>query len=383
MYRFILYFFVLLGITACSSDDNSNTQTKEKQLAITVNKNEINEGEYVKFAITLDGEIEKGSELFIGDFRIYTPHRFDEKGTYHIIARKKGCRESKPIEVTVNAALGTSLVLSTENTNIKLGDKVNFIVQDNKGYPVENVQIFNKLTGIALDGFDFTVDKIANYVFIAKAPGYQDSQELTIEIKPLFKINNKEYPLDLLSVSIEMEYIKNVNGDTKLVDKVYFLEDGTLANQYEYVLINIQGEDYNLLSFIIYVENTSIVVDNGEIINYGKRILPNLKTKIELAEIFALTETDYFIEDNEGIYGDVLGQYSIKVPECKIPNNGIGAEKNGVTGKGGLYVEYKSKSNSVDIDFNGEFMFSEKLPKDAKKIKVKGKDIDLLRKKIK
>ncbi|WP_010249592.1 hypothetical protein [Myroides injenensis] len=365
MKRLLLFLLTVVLVLSCSSDDNSTNKVKKGELTLIANKNEVGVGGYVKFTTMLDNKRDPEAELFINDTRIYTPHMFEEVGVYQVIAKKNGCKDSPPIEIIVKDQGEATLVLSITNRNPKIGDTVNFVVKDNKGNDVENAQIYDKTEDKLLSGFDYLIKEFGTYVFIANAQGYSDSQELVVEVKPLFTINDNQYGLDVVVVNIEIANVIDHNGNNRLVDQVYFLEDGTAANQYVYNIVSRDGDDFNLLSLTLYIENPSIVTNGTEVIDYGSRILPSRKTKVELVYVFAMTKFDFIAESKNGQTGANFGTYDLQITEFKVPNNGLGVGNDNAEGLGDLKFNYKSDQNSINIDYNGILYFFESLPKDS------------------
>lgn len=368
MKRLLFFLLTAVSVVACSSDDNTSTKVSDNQLVVKSNKSEVEVGGYVKFSITLDNKPETAAELFIEDKQIYTPHMFEQEGTYQVVAKKKGCKDSYPLEIVVKKGVGTSLVLSIENKVVTLGDKVTFVVKDNKGNLVNGAKIYNKETGEQINGFNFTVNSVGRYVFIAKAAGYKESQELAIDIKPTFTVNNKAYPIDFFGLTVEITNVQDAKGNTKLVDKVSFFRDGTPANEYAFNIISLDGEDFNFLSLTVLVENPSIVMDGVEVLDYGQRVLPSSNTRIELSEVYVVTESFFIVEAEDGITKGTLGDYVLRINDLEIPNNGIGVGSDGVESNVDLKFDYKSEVNSIRIDFKGNFFFMENAPKDQKQL---------------
>ncbi|MEK6450155.1 MULTISPECIES: hypothetical protein [unclassified Myroides] len=181
---------------SCSSDDNSDEPVKVEagQLAVKADKTEINAGESVKFSVTLDGKEEKGSELFIGDEQIYTPHKFEKAGEFEVVAKKKGAKDSAAVKITVKGeSTGEpqpgeeTLVLKgvTEAGEVKVGAKLAFSFTDAEGVNVDGAKLHKN--GVEIAGTEYVVteaDAKTTLKFTAKK-GELVSNEIVYTVKAL------------------------------------------------------------------------------------------------------------------------------------------------------------------------------------------------------
>lgn len=173
---------------SCSSDDNSDEPVKVEagQLAVKADKTEINAGESVKFSVTLDGKEEKGSELFIGDEQIYTPHKFEKAGEFEVVAKKKGAKDSAAVKITVKGegeevpGDKKTLVLTPDKLEVFVGGEVKFSVTDGEA-AVSGVKI-TQVGGAALTSDVWKADKVGTVKFVAEKEGYGKSNEVSVVV---------------------------------------------------------------------------------------------------------------------------------------------------------------------------------------------------------
>lgn len=359
MKKIILIFLALAGVVACSNDDNNSSELET--LIVSTEKNEVFIGEQVIFKISTNKQEKiEGATLLCNNKQISDQHVFDEIGKYSIYAQKKGFNSSKPIEINVVEQVKTTLILKVESTDIDLGDDIIFKVTDNEGNSIEKAKIYNQTTQEKLEGLSYTSKDIGDFIFIAKAEGFQDSEQVSVNVNSAFVINEKNYSLDIFLVSIEVIEIPDGKGDFKQVDKVYFLDTGEPANLYNYYAISDGEEFVDLLSLEILVPNNSIKINNKrEIIDYGQRILPSEVTEFELMKVVAMAGDDFFMERNVGGGVSTLGDYTLKINEFKISNKGIGAGDEGVEAYGDIIIDYKSSKRGFKLKHKGNFIFTE------------------------
>lgn len=173
---------------SCSSDDNSDEPVKVEagQLAVKADKTEINVGDSVKFSVTLDGKEEKGSELFIGDEQIYTPHKFEKAGEFEVVAKKKGAKDSAAVKITVKGegeevpGDKKTLVLTPDKLEVFVGGEVKFTVTDGEA-AVSGVKI-TQVGGAALTSDVWKADKVGTAKFVAEKEGYGKSNEVSVVV---------------------------------------------------------------------------------------------------------------------------------------------------------------------------------------------------------
>lgn len=207
---------------SCSSDDNSDDPVKvESQLAIKADKTTVKEGESVSFSMTLDGKEEKGSELFIGEEQIYTPHKFETAGEFNVVAKKKGAKDSAAVKITVTKGDGETpgetktLVLSPDKLEVFVGGEVKFSVTDGEA-AVSGVKI-TEVGGSALTGDTWKAAKVGTFKFVAEKEGYGKSNEVSVVVAEDTKPNKLIMTIVNLNelnegTPIEVE-VKDQNGN--------------------------------------------------------------------------------------------------------------------------------------------------------------------------
>jgi hypothetical protein len=99
---------MILGMSvfvSCSKNDDNQSPTEKDQLELTVSKNEVVVNEEVTFTVTANGKTIADAVLFINDEAVSgMKHTFTEAGTYTVIAKKEGYKESNPQTIIVKQA---------------------------------------------------------------------------------------------------------------------------------------------------------------------------------------------------------------------------------------------------------------------------------------
>lgn len=218
MKKILFIFLALAGLTACSSDDNTSESEKQKLIVQSIDS-EVEVGQRIDFMVSTSKQKKiEGVILLCDNKQIESSYVFDKVGKYSILARKKGYLDSNVFEITVKEKQELILVLSGDKKTIGLEDKVTFSIKDNKGKEVKQAKIYNTTTKEVLQDGIFLAKDLGDFTFIAKADNYKDSDEFTVSVHSVFSINERQFPLDIFMVSIEVENIFDAKGNSKKVD---------------------------------------------------------------------------------------------------------------------------------------------------------------------
>ncbi len=82
-----------------------------KPLSLKADKTSISVGDSVSFEVTVDGQTESDTELYIGSDKIANPHVFDTEGEFNVVAKKQGFNNSNVVKITVTAPKTDSKVV--------------------------------------------------------------------------------------------------------------------------------------------------------------------------------------------------------------------------------------------------------------------------------
>ena len=100
--KVILPAFVLLTIFAsCSSDDSKGGNPPGNELFLVASSNSILVNESVTFTTSSKDNPVSEVQLFANEVLITNPHTFDTKGTYQVIAKKTGYKDSNVVTIQV------------------------------------------------------------------------------------------------------------------------------------------------------------------------------------------------------------------------------------------------------------------------------------------
>ncbi|WP_410878910.1 hypothetical protein [Myroides sp. DW712] len=182
---------------SCSSDDskdNGGNGGKEDngpgngstQLVLTADKTSVNEGDTVTFTVKADKK-EVDADLYIQgtDVKINKSHKFEEKGQYKIVAKKKDYKDSSVVTITVKGedepGVEKKLVLTPSKTEAFTGDVITFTVKDEDGANVNGFTVKHN-DAVVPNGL-FTATEAGTYKFVASKDGYVASEEVSVVIK--------------------------------------------------------------------------------------------------------------------------------------------------------------------------------------------------------
>ncbi|MGS4346236.1 hypothetical protein ACKUSY_11715 [Myroides odoratus] len=192
----LVLFFMLATISllsvACSSDDSKEGDKKELFLTADVNKDKVVQGTTVTFTVTTEeGEeviaIDTGISFYINDEEAKNPYTFTELGTFHVVAKKSGYKDSNTLVVQVveddATETGKKLTIrvSGEQSDVVVGDDVVFEVEDEDGIVVTDATIL--LDTKTVVGYKWTPEAAGTYKFVAKKSGHKASDVLVVEVK--------------------------------------------------------------------------------------------------------------------------------------------------------------------------------------------------------
>lgn len=187
----ILATLSLLGF-ACSSDDSKGGSEKELLLTLNSNKNKVILGSSVSFKVTTEEgdeviEVDSGVSFYVNEAEVKNPYVFTELGTFHVVAKKSGYKDSNTlvVEVVEDDAPETEKKLiirvEGERSDIMVGDNVDFDVKDEEGGVVTDAIIL--LDNETVVGYSWTPEAPGTYKFIAKKSGYTSSDVIVVVVK--------------------------------------------------------------------------------------------------------------------------------------------------------------------------------------------------------
>lgn len=199
--------------TSCGSDDNKGgDDPAQKALALSSDVTSVEEGQSVNFSVKVEGKVEAGAELYIGDAKIANPAKFDTAGKFTVVAKKKGFVDSNAVVITVTEA-GTvnpepeeTLVLKpvVSPGQVAVGATLSFFFTDASGTSVTGAKLMKN--GVEINGSEYVVaeaDAETTLKFTAKK-GDLVSNEVVYTVKPIpatlttnfFKFDGVQYEVD-------------------------------------------------------------------------------------------------------------------------------------------------------------------------------------------
>ncbi|MBB1139414.1 hypothetical protein [Myroides sp. WP-1] len=127
---FSLLALVLTGTVSCSSDDNSTEQKHTQTLELkSLKGNTVNVDEEVTFMIAVGTTAIEGAQLYVNGKDATNPFKFTEMGTFKVVAKKEGYKESNELTIEVKKAVADISLVNTwvpthVNVNIPMADPI-------------------------------------------------------------------------------------------------------------------------------------------------------------------------------------------------------------------------------------------------------------------
>lgn len=257
---------------------------------------------------------------------------------------------------TNNVLVREELLLTAEKNKIIVGDELVFTAVDSEGkvvdaaFYIEDRQVNNPVK----------FDRLGVFYVVAKKEGFKDSNVLKVFVheetvedtpndKPIFfTLDGTDIEFEIVMLEVVSEDIV-VDGSVVKVDKVVELENGKLANVYELIPAGEQ-----VAAFLTFnVVNETIVKENGVIVDYGKRVLPNKDSEIVFEDFFLIGEHNLDVDKYS------LKSFELVFEELVVDKNGVGVGKNGVNGAVDVAFSLTNDVNELKFAFNGNVIFKE------------------------
>lgn len=355
-------FMLLVTIVACSSDDNDNTVgSKLQTLKLEGSAHSVLTGDEVVFSLMDEaGNVTEG-DLKANNKAISNKVSFNQPGNYTVFGTKKGFRDSNSIEINVVDRDNAELMLQATRKRIAIGEQVSFTVTNNgeKVKKSEGVKVYDVTADKELDGLSFTATSEGDFEFIAKGGVYTESERILIsvvkEIETKLIINGQEFEMNY--VNMEVKILKaDVNDDSGIKKAtVVEMEEGVYGNEFM-LAINTKDNPAAKRGYIFidfYVENPTIKVDaNGNVIDYGQRVLPSKKTKVVLKSVYSSIEGFKVMESSSKLGESNLNFVTVDYGTEEVLNNTFEGEL-------GMEFGYKSTKQEFNLvlDYSGESLF--------------------------
>lgn len=291
-------------IMACSSEDNNVKGHKIeegvlKYLKLDASATEVVVGEEVSFTLLDDVGKEVEGTILLNGKEIAKKYAFGNVGKFKVKGVKQGFDISNEITITVldKVVEKSSLLLIVNKTEVEVGERVTFEVFSGDASVKAGVKILDLKTKKEIEGFEFVAKEEGEFKFIATGEGYIDSEEIVVKVKEakvihetVLVINGKE--LDLAYCTVEYRLLdRGLNIETdEVIGAVFDLGNGVYGNQYSLIIetkTNKEAQKGHVFVELLVPNPTIKVNKNGEVIDYGKRVLPTKDTEVKLRAIFS------------------------------------------------------------------------------------------------
>ncbi|MGG5508226.1 MULTISPECIES: hypothetical protein [unclassified Myroides] len=127
---FSLLALVLSGTVSCSSDDNSTEQNHSQTLELkSLKGNTVDQNEEVTFMIAVGTTAIEGAQLYVNGTESTNPFKFTETGTFKVVAKKEGYKNSNELTIEVKKAAETISLVHTwvpthVNVSLPMGEPI-------------------------------------------------------------------------------------------------------------------------------------------------------------------------------------------------------------------------------------------------------------------
>lgn len=189
---------------SCSSDDGGGGDD-QKTITLSADKTSVKVNETVTFTAS-----EKDAEIYVGDKKISNSTKFDKEGSYNVIAKKKGFKDSNVVKITVtkgDVVTEKTLKITASAPEVGIGDNVTFTVKDQDNKDVTDVVI--KANGTTVSN-PWKTTEAGSFEVVVTKDGYKDG-------KTTVKVVRKG-TLVLSLVTTPANVIENQQFEMKLVD---------------------------------------------------------------------------------------------------------------------------------------------------------------------
>lgn len=353
-----LLFFLITGLSflSCSSDDNQVEETKNQELFLIVENTSIFVYDSLSFIIQDANADKVDAELYVNGVKASNPFVFDKEGQFEVIAKKKGALDSNTVKVNVGTK---QLVLEVDRESLFLQGKTLFTAKWQGEDVSSKVTIYNVDTNEIIRNSVFTGESVGEFKFIAKGKGFIDSNMITINVEERqtdgkFIINDNEYLISGVSISVErMDVVNETDGEIFEIDKVFDLGNGLYANQYNFLFKSYQSGKLERVFFTFFVPNETIKVENGAIVDLGRRVFPNEVNSTLYFETWVVVDDYMFystFEESEAF---------LQVKSLQVKDKGQNAGIDGIDAEASLNISYKDFEADIFVDYTGKINFSE------------------------
>lgn len=169
-----ILFAIILMLFSCGKKDS--LVTTPQQLTLHVASTEITAGEEVTFSVMVQGQ-SIDAAIYIEHKKITgTSYLFDKPGSYVIVAKKQGYKNSDYVKITVLAK--KQLYLSASAIDVMQGDTVTFTVRLQNHFIDADIFVDHK----KISDSSYVFEKAGTYSVFAQKEGYHNSDTLEIKV---------------------------------------------------------------------------------------------------------------------------------------------------------------------------------------------------------
>lgn len=333
---FILFTLVFLavGITACSSDDDTVDVVTAKDLFLKVDRNRINENETVSFTAVDSDTKSLEADFYIDGVKVGKSHKFEKRGVYVVTAKKSGYKVSSPLAIQVvkeGEIIIKTLEIKADKYEVITGETVKFTVSDGNHVLKDATIFFEGESNAIHNEWAFKVPGV--YKLYGSLNGYFDSNVITITVKQKtvtpkknFVINGTNFNIDFVTLSVAT--------DSNLVPLLLHEEVG--GEFVHYFIYNITYAETNY-DFISY--SMKVFVPEGT----KKLVLPYEVDKSKVVPLEVMT----------AIHAQLVDQIRAEDLDTNTLEWLLPFEENVSPGK--LRANFKTKDGKNSVDFDGEY----------------------------
>ncbi len=350
--------FLAIGITACSSDDNTVEIENTKDLFLKIDRSRIKVNETVSFTAIDSDSKPVDAVFFINGLKVGKKHKFEKRGIYVVTAKKAGYKISSPLAVQVLAEgeiVTKTLELTASKYEVLTGETIDFKVTDGNNI-VEGVPIVNAETSETLDQ-NWTPNIPGVYKIKSFGNGYLESNVITIVVKQKtvdakknftieggkFNINKVELAVKTTATYEPILFYEDVDGKrvSFYIFTIFYSETNQEFLSYSMKVIIPEGTTKLLLPFnvdkskVVPMDITTVIdafkvdtIDASEfatnILEWGRPFVENEKPGTLKARLITKDGKNgvEFEGEYQGLFGDVFVEEN-PILEISVPKNNL------------------------------------------------------------
>lgn len=206
--------------------------TRKDKILLSVTSTDVQVGESVSFATTVNGEPLLETSIFVDGIKLTTNTIvFNEVGTHKAYATKEGYETSDTVIINVIQVKLPKISLTAFPDEVRVGQQVSLSPTGKDGIQLKNAKVYvgDQLVATTLSGgFPFVWNATApgKYLAYATAAGYETSDTIKITVIKVPKLKLSAKPVEATTPDGSKVYSFEVTSDGEIVTGASLYKDG-------------------------------------------------------------------------------------------------------------------------------------------------------------